>query len=172
MDVALFEPAVQSESLVLSTETASSTFHAFQGVSRIRTLNVTLGTGVTYSLVIAGTNLTSSIRYDNKATIGQIGDDNLDYRASGTVLVTLTEHVSMTSNLDIGIEGPSMTAFLDINLQDGVEGELFIGSTLISFLDRVGWTWDGVNSFNTVSGSPDVIISVYHCDHIYANLLN
>jgi len=180
LDAALYEPAPRSESLVLFGESASSSFHHFNARTRIRSLNVTLGTAVTYELGIWGTNLTSSIIYDSGALIQQSSLLN-QYEASGTLLFTLTEDVVMTSSFNWRFYGLSPTnslnpLYLDVNLQDDVGGIVQFGSTgdpvPVSFVELEGWTSDGFVSYETAPGSPEVDIIVQDCEHVYARLVD
>jgi hypothetical protein len=149
----------------------SSTVLRFDALTRIQSLNVTVGTGIPYSFGVWGDNLDSSISYDNGALI----HDEVTYTADGEFLFTLTEDVAMTTNFSLSTQraGTSpYTLYLDIDLQTGVGGELFIGSIPISFVERIGWTWDGFDSYDTPPGNPTVDITVINCEHVYANLLD
>ena len=172
MDIALYEPTTAQNAFRTRWWAVSAVFR-FDALTRIRSLNVTLGTGVQYSFGVWGDNLNSLISYDNGA---QVGDD-IRYEASGEFLLRLTEDVTMNTNVSIHARGTGLSSmlhalYLDINLKTGVGGVLHIGSIPISFVDRVGWIWDGFDSYDTAPGNPTVRISADECDHIYANLLN
>ncbi|MGY5852297.1 MAG: hypothetical protein RTU92_01880 [Candidatus Thorarchaeota archaeon] len=171
MDIALYESTTADNAF--DAYWIASTTYRFDALTRIRSLNVTLGTGIPYSFGVWGVNLDSSIVYDNGALVGS----DVTYEASGEFLFTLKEDVVMDSDLDISTRGISSSSFLsalylDIDLQTGTGGELQIGTIPISFVERVGWTWDGFDSYDTTAGSPTVDITVSLCDQIYANLLN
>ncbi len=175
MDIALYEP--NSAGNAFETRWVASTTFSFSALTRIQSLNVTVGTGITYSFGVWGENLDSSIAYDNGALVGH----GVTYGASGTMLFTLTENVTMASNFDFNVGGvspslPLSALYLDIDLQDGVEGELDLGGPSdlvpISFVARVGWTWDGFDSYDTAAGNPSVNIVVARCAQVYANLLD
>ncbi len=171
MDIALYEPA--SAANAFRQRWVGSTTYSFAALTRIRSMNVTVGTGIPYSFGVWGENLDSTIAYDNGALVGH----EVTYEATGTMLFTLTEDVTMSNNSDLYLRGVSESSplnalYLDIDLQAGVEGELRIGSIPIAFVDRIGWTWDGFDSYDTVVGSPSLNIVVARCDQVYANLLD
>jgi hypothetical protein len=171
IDIALYEPMSQGSAFTILYEFWS---HSFMAKTRIRSLNVTLGTAIPYILGVWGSNLNSSIKYDNEAVCSGVGAE-FTYEASGTLLFTLTENVIMNTDFIFSAQSSSASPFilyLDIDLQDDVEGELQIGSTNITFVERVGWTWDGVDSYDTAAGSSSLQIVVTRCTHIVANLLD
>ena len=176
IDIALYETTLQENAFTLNTEWTH--FHSLTALTRIRSMNVTLGTGVPYTLTVDGSDLSSSITYDNGALINNTSGVGgvVWYEASGTFLFTLTENVAMSTDFDLTARGSSLShlsaLYLDIDLQTGVGGELQIGSIPISFVDRVGWTWDGFGTYETAAGSPTVDVVVSWCDQIYANLLD
>ncbi len=173
-DIELYEPASAGDAYTFNTDYLE--FHYLEPHVRIRSINLTLGTGVPYSLNVWGTNLDSEIIYDNGALV----DGTLTYQANGTLLVVVTEDIVMSGNLDIS--GPTNTAsialsalYLDIDLPTGVGGELHLesfGSVPISFVDRVGWTWDGFEAYETAPGTYTVDITAGYCSQVYANLLD
>ena len=169
MDIALYDPTTAESAF--NTRWVGSTAFRFDALTRIRSLNVTVGTGIPYSFGVWGDNLDSSIAYDNGAIVGA----DVTYEASGEFLFTLKEDVTMTTNFSLLARGTPVflsALYLDIDLQTGVGGELYISTIPISFVDLIGWTWDGFDSYDTAAGNPTVDITVSNCDHIYANLVN
>jgi len=173
-DIELYEPASAGDAYTMDTRYHN--FHLFEALVRIQSINVTLGTGVPYSLGVWGSDLNAEIAYDNGALV--VG--TLTYEANGTLLIVLTEDIVMSDNFDIVAGGVSAASplnalYLDIDLPTGVGGELHLesfGSVPISFVDRVGWTWDGFEAYETAPGTYTVDITARYVEHVYANLLD
>ncbi|MHA2322760.1 MAG: hypothetical protein ACXACG_14025 [Candidatus Thorarchaeota archaeon] len=177
IDMVLYDPSSPSEAFDLDTQSYTS-IHRFFTLVRVRSMNVTLGTGCTYDLAVWGTNLSTSITYDN----GARARSELRYEASGLLLVRITENMTIMDNhnqFDIytGISNDPLQAFyLDVDLPDGYGGQLNRGhiSDLvpISFVERVGWTSDEWGVYSTVDESPLIKFATPHCEHIFARLID
>ncbi len=66
-DIELYEPASAGDAYTMDTRYPN--FHLFEALVRIQSINVTLGTGVPYSLGVWGSDLNAEIAYDNGALV-------------------------------------------------------------------------------------------------------
>jgi hypothetical protein len=92
--------------------------------TRIKSLNIILGTGKAYNIILAGTNLTTSVTYSNNALIGQ--STYLHYLAveSSAVFIYDGYDVDVTT---LGLENDPVR--LDANL--GGQGDYTLASATI-----------------------------------------
>lgn len=143
----------------------------FEALVRMRSINVTLSTGFYCSFEVLGSNLNSSIVYDNGALV----DGSVIYQATGNLSFVVTENVTLRNHLvfsgPVNVSAPLSTLYLDIDLPDGIGGFLRPGGP-ITFLENEGWILSEYNNYVTVAGSPVVDIRVGYCDHVYARLLD
>ena len=170
MDIALYEPATPAEAY---------TYHPIRGYDtllkakvRIRSLNITLGTGVAYYIDVGGINLDSTIIFDNGANMTWWP---LTYAATGRLDLVLTENITLTSDIYLSVGGRDgfnyMTSLhLDVDLPPSVRGSLSFSDASIAFTENVGWEYNGIDTYRTPSGSPLIKIYVGRCHHIYARL--
>ncbi|MGQ4911596.1 MAG: hypothetical protein ACP6KW_05445 [Candidatus Thorarchaeota archaeon] len=170
MDIALYEPATPAEAY--GYHPTSSYYPLLEAKVRIRSLNVTLGTGVEYFINLDGINLNSMIIFDN----GAISEGyTLNYQGTGRLDLVLTENITLTRDISLSVGGRDgfnyMTFLhLDVDLPPSVGGSLFFSDATIAFTENVGWEYDGISSYRTPSGSPRIEIYVGRCHHIYARL--
>ncbi|MFX1484359.1 MAG: hypothetical protein ACFFCP_14350 [Promethearchaeota archaeon] len=100
------------ETIRRNTRWIATNVFRFEAFTRIRSLNVTVGTGIPYGFGVWGDNLDSSIAYDNGALV----DDEVTYTADSEFLFTLTEDVTMTTNFSLSTRsagGIPYTLYLD-----------------------------------------------------------
>jgi len=112
--------------------------------SRARTMNITLGTGHSYHILLGDSgfsgNVTTNIVFDNNATHG---GEEFAYLFSGSLNLVFTENVNYSQGgleMRIGLpnyEIPSVSMY--INLPDGMDGRASFLSDSMS-ISATGWT--------------------------------
>ncbi len=154
-------------------------WYSFQAEQRMRTMTIVLGTGIPYSIVIGGqTPLNSTIIFDNGANFTEVNDKGSDfgYHATGILRLAITENVSINEwvkfTMDTGTKQPE-TVHLNIDLPDGVEGYLDLGTTSRTFSVLDGWYFRGSGRYSTTVESeaePSVNFFLRNSEHVYASL--
>ena len=111
--------------------------------TRARTMNITLGTGHPYSIILGGDdsrNVTGNIVFDNNATLG---GGEFSYFYPGSLNLVFTENVDYSQGgleMRIGLfnyEIASVNMYID--LPDGMDGSASFRSDSIS-VSATGWT--------------------------------
>jgi hypothetical protein len=156
MDVELYEsqPASSAFDLTVNDYRITSGWMdvSLHGVESIKSLQVTLGSGVPYFIVVTGTDVNATFIYDNNV-MGS--GECLDYSASGSfVNLQFTEDVVVSNEgmeIEVGTSGAKRpdNIYLTLDLPDGVNG---IGqfSEPLSIHAITGWTWhSGGGDFTT-----------------------
>ena len=142
-------------------------------------MSLVLGTGLPYTLDVWGeTALNTTMIFDNGAILDEIEwrGDEISYYATGILRLAITENVTVNERarfyFQTGPRTPDIV-LLDIDLPDGVEGYLELGTTPASFFTLDGWYFRGAGRYSTTSelyALPSVTIEVGNSDHVYASL--
>jgi hypothetical protein len=159
IDVVLYESALASSAFDFDVISESNTIQ-FEGLTRIKSLTIVLGTSHDYTIVVARgcTNLDSSIYIANGARIAT----GLYYYASGELTFSIAESASqIQGEYKLG-EGGIDLCDIYINLQDDLVGRIYMGGSSINILENVGWHSTSLpGEYETDSTSEDVDITLY-----------
>ena len=158
VNVALYEsvPASSAFEFTVNDYRTSSGWMdvKLNGIKSIKVLQVTLGSGVPYYLVVTGTDVNATFIYDNSA----VGSGaSIDYSATGSfVNLTFGETMTFSSfGMDVSIAGEPDYAYLYVNLPDGVNGAATIKEPL-SIHSNTGWVFRS-QFVDTVTYSTDPV---------------
>ena len=142
-------------------------------VTRVKSINVVLGTDVTHSVYISGFNLNTIVVVDNGA---KISGSRCRFYGTGVFQFILTENVNYTiQGMDVEVgdffsiyESPELVV-LDINLPTGLNGHL--SSPNVTFVDN-DWPVSYGDEWGTTSiEDPLLDIEIYYAQRVWANLL-
>ena len=92
----------------------------FSGSSSVVSVDLTLGTGINYDIIVRGGNLTTTITYSNGALIN---NNEVTVLQCGSFTFNLDEDVIATGNLDITIRDSYTTDIVGNNFT--LHGEVF-----------------------------------------------
>jgi hypothetical protein len=139
IDIDLYEAAPSSSAFVLTVEEWFDI--RFQAILSIKSLQVTLGTGVPYKIVVSGTDVNATFIYDNNV----IGSGaSLNYGATGSFIsLNFTEDMVFSDTgmeVRVGATGEADIAYLHTDLPDGVNGEATFREPL-SLHSVIGWVY-------------------------------
>jgi len=163
LDVELYSPAVGSSPFTAKdSKDAYDAGLIFTVTSRIRSVNLVLGTGTQYDILFdcSAANLNTTIIYSNGALMG--GDARIRYWASGTLRFAFTESVSFS---DKGMEcmldlTPSGTVCIYVDLPDGMDGQASLGGYEVYATELSGWHYRGGNDYSTVITVHDPLLDL------------
>jgi len=121
IDVELYEAAPSSSAFVLTVEEWFDI--RFEASMSMKRLQVVLGSGVPYKIVVSGSDVNATFVYDNDV----IGSGaSLNYGATGSFIsLTFTENMTFTDTgmeVSVGLPEEADIAYLHIDLPDGVNG--------------------------------------------------
>ena len=142
-------------------------------------MSLVLGTGLPYTLDVWGeTPLNTTMIFDNGAIFDDIGGlgDSVAYHATGVLCLAITENVSINHWIKFDLESGPRTpeiVLLSIDLPDGVEGYLDLGTTPVSFSTLDGWYFRDLGKYSTTSELyvyPSINLRINNSDHVYASL--
>jgi hypothetical protein len=111
---------------------------SFHALLSFKSLQITLGSGVPYMIVVTGSDVNATFVYDNNA----IGSGaSIDYSITGSfVSLSLTEDmVFSTTGMEVSISEPDY-AYLSLDLPDGVNGLATFREPL-SIHSNNGWSY-------------------------------
>jgi hypothetical protein len=146
----------------------------------VNSIDIILGTGVSYDIVVRGSNLSTIITYDNGALVG---GNYYNHYASGTLLFNFTENVNVTAdNMEVDFKSisgnletdPLHIAFV-IDLPDGMDGSIKLGrANYFNIVDSTGWWHRGFDIYSTAVTieSPALVIDGDHTSSVLAWLYN
>ncbi len=158
LDVELYNPYPASSAFELTvTEGESMYWVKFEGMVETKALNIVLGSGVPYELLVIGTNVTASIIYEDNA-IGSSAE--LEYSATGPSLnLVLTEDMTFSEigmEVLVGRTAQPDYVYLYTNLPDGVNGLAGFREPLY-LQESTGWAFRS-RFIDSVSYSTDPLI--------------
>jgi hypothetical protein len=122
----------------------------FTAISRIRSMNIVLGSGMQYDIFLGSSvRLNTTIIYSNSARMGDY--TRIRYSADGILRFAFTESVNFT---DWGMEcvlsaSPMGTAYVSIDLPDGMVGLASLGAENVYTIELSGWYYRGGNDYST-----------------------
>jgi hypothetical protein len=171
-----------------SSETLTVEYHAGSYVrhqvninpgltTRAKFVNITLGTGHPYYVMMGASNdnsrnVTGNIFFDNNATIG---GQTYTYYMPGSLNLEFTENVDHSQGgLDIDVGSYNFhvdSVLMNIDLPDGMDGDATFNSEGVS-ISISGWTLyhdassPPVRSYRTSSNSTKPLLTI---DHVYAS---
>lgn len=170
IDITLYEPMSAASAFSFGVLQDYDTIN-FEGLARIKSLNITLGTRDDFDIGFTSdcTNLNTFITISNGARINSV----LYYYASGELSFSITEsaHSIDGEYLLGGSYGRPDLCYIDINLKDDTVGLIYLYRSY-TILENVGWyatTTPG--EYRTNSSAVDIDISV-EADQTYARLIN
>jgi hypothetical protein len=149
----------------------------FREVRSVTGLQVVLGSGVPYWIVVTGTSVNATVVYGNNV----LGSDaSFDYRATGTyVNMIMTEDVVFASEgmeVDVGTGGVGMpdSIYFNLDLPEGING---IGSFSkpLYIHANTGWSWYSEGgrfiSYSTPESSlqplVEIVLSAEYSVHVW-----
>ena len=174
LDVELYTPTFASSAFtVKDSEGLYGVGLKFTATSRIRSMNLVLGTGTQYDISFyCGTaNLNTTIIYSNGALMGD--DARIIYEASGILRFAFTESVSFS---DKGMECViglyfSGTVYVYVDLPDGMDGRAFLGGDHIYTTELSGWYYRLGNTYSTAVIVQEPLLDINaHGTTVYASL--
>ncbi|MHA1927760.1 MAG: hypothetical protein ACTSV2_04165 [Candidatus Thorarchaeota archaeon] len=145
MDVELYEPHSASSAFDLTISDYGDTYRIFQvsfeGKIRIKTLQLVLGSGVPYEILVTGLDVNATIVYGNNA----VGSDaSLFYSATGSIvnLIFTEDMVFSETGMEIkcGVDSRPDYIYLYVELPDGVNGVAGFREPL-SLHSSTGWAY-------------------------------
>lgn len=155
IDITLYNPSYQS--LAFGLRTLRFGLLEINGIQRIKSIKIVLGTGAYHDIFLNGRNLNASITYSNGVILGN--STNKDsagsfyFSASGKLYFTLNEDVDcFEGGLDVFVGSRSSDetslypddVYLDIDVPDALSGSLRVyDPTALYFLENVGWYFEG-----------------------------
>ena len=142
-------------------------------VTRLKTINIVLGTDVAHSLYISGDNLNTVINVDNGA---KISGSRCRFHSTGVFQFNLGENVNYTSegmDLIVGdgflLPEPPERVVLDINLPPGMNGRL--SAPNVSFFQNE-WPINYGDEWGTTSiDEPLLDIKIFFSMRVWAKLM-
>lgn len=170
IDVWLYEPLLPSSAFHLTLtddrDQSGAVSVLFEGVARIKCLQVVLGSGVPYNILVASpcSDMETTIVYTNN----MIGTNaTLDYSATGSSLdLTFTEDMIFSErgmDVTVGETALADTVYLSVNLVDGVNGRAVL-STPLTIHQNTGWvnrsTFLDQVTYNTNSLNPEPLLNI------------
>ena len=146
MDIELYKstPASTAFDLSISGEGLALLQVQFIGKTRIKNINLVLGSGLPYAIGVLGTNVNGTFIYENNA-IGSSA--SLVFLATGSFVdLRLTEdmvfsNTEMEIDVGTGSQDRPNIVYLSVDLPDGVNGIAAISKPL-SIHANTGWTLD------------------------------
>ncbi len=176
VDFTLYEPATFDQAMTINPVLEHWLF--LEAKMRIQSMTVVLGTGLPYTLGVWGeTALNTTMIFDNGAILDEIDEfgDDIYYSATGILRLAITENVTVKEWARFHFDYPICPeiVLLDIDLPEGVEGYLELGTTPVSFSVLDGWYFRGSGRYSTISEPyvlPSVTINVHNSDYVYASL--
>jgi len=161
LDIGLYESHPEDSAFDLSITDYGGTYRiyqvSFEGKVRIRTIQLILGSGVPYEIVVSGSDVNSTFVYSNNA----VGSDaSLYYSATGSnVNLIFTENMSFNeSGMEITVGSDAQTDYVNlyVDLPDGIYGgatfrePLYLQSNTgwafrSQFIDSVTYSTDPLN---------------------------
>jgi len=171
LDIELYNPTFASSAftIISSIEVGLK----FTAISRIRSLNLVLGTGTQhYVLFKCGTaNLNTTIIYSNGALMGD--DARLIYEASGILRFAFAESVSFSDKgmeCVLGLFSPG-TVYVYVDLPDGMDGRASLGGDNIYTTELSGWYYRLGNTYSTAITVQEPLLDLTaHGTTVYARL--
>lgn len=149
LDVELYTPSFASSAFTIISSLEAGL--KFTAISRIRSVNLVLGTGTQYYVNFdCGTaNLNTTIIYSNGALMGN--DARFLYRACGTLRFAFTENVNFTNRgMECGLDVyPLGTAYVYVDLPDGMDGRASLGADNVYTTELSGWYYRLGNTYST-----------------------
>lgn len=153
IDVTLYKPGmtytIEEEELIYSWTID------LVGTGRVKSVDVVLGTGTSYSVFVrTGISINTTITYGNGAIL-----DNREflYSCNGTLQFNFGENVNFTKGglrADIGapafVNRPSPLS-LNIDLPEGMDGRIDFRNDPITFTQMAGWHHEGFGIYSTAS---------------------
>lgn len=177
VDFTLYEPATFDQAMTINQDSERWLF--LNAEVRIQSMTVVLGTGLPYTLGVWGESaLNTTMIFDNGAIFDDIDGlgDEINYRATGVLRLALTENVSISHWVDFNLDGTPPTpdfVSLYIDLPDGIEGYLDLGTTPASFSTLDGWYFRGPGRYSTTTefeAFPSVEFYLRNSEYVYASL--
>lgn len=164
MDIQLYNPTLRTSAFQLTVENYTAfIFARFNAAVRIRSLNLTLGTGKPYFLSVwQGINVNCTVTYANGALLGQ----GLNYEATGTLRFIFLEDVNFAAGgLDVRIGISSMyhpdVAYIYVNLPPGLNGEFgCMSDPYPHIMHDEGWYYRIDGTYSTDYGSPPPLLDI------------
>ncbi|MHA1903958.1 MAG: hypothetical protein ACXADL_06530 [Candidatus Thorarchaeota archaeon] len=132
----------------------------------VDSLDIVLGNGIGYGITIHGTDINTTVTYNNNAVIGAYQQPNyFSYGASGTLEFIFTEDVNYTSwGLDVHLDRINRELYvsLDIDLPDGLGGSLaLLNVGTFNIVDREGWWHRGNDLYSTAVAVEDPALEIW-----------
>ncbi len=177
LDFTLYEPATFTQAMTVDHFSEHWLF--LEAEQRIQSMSLVLGTGIPYTLDVWGdTPLNTTIVFDNGAIFNDIGGlgDKISYHATGVLRLAITENVFINHWVSFNLDGGHITpefVLLDIDLPEGVEGYLDLGTTPASFSTLDGWYFRGSGQYSTTTefeAFPSVRFNLRNSEYVYASL--
>lgn len=174
LDVELYTPTFASSAFTVEdSEGLYGVGLKFTAISRIRSVNLVLGTGTQYYVYFdCGTaNLNTTIIYSNGALMGD--DARFLYSASGTLRFAFTESVSFSDKgmeCVLGLYSPG-TAYVYVDLPDGMDGRASLGGDNVYTTELSGWYYRLGNTYSTAVTVQEPLLDLTaHGTTVYASL--
>jgi hypothetical protein len=170
LDVELYTPTFASSAFTIISSIKVGL--KFTAISRIRSLNLVLGTGTQYYISFSlSARLNTTIVYGNGALMGD--DARFLYSASGILRFAFTENVNFTEK---GMECsmnvfPSGTAYVYVDLPDGMDGRASLGGDNVYTTELSGWYYRLGNTYSTAITVQEPLLDLTaHGTTVYARL--
>jgi hypothetical protein len=146
IDIVLYEPS-SAWSAIEVYRPRASTF-GLNALARVRSVDIVLGTGIPYSVYIAGVNLNTSAVYDNGALLGHSSVQYaFTYDATGILSLEFTEDVQIADAqfaADVQIARSDVVNLI-IDLPDGLDGNVRIHPDTNYYTYQLdGWSFTGI----------------------------
>lgn len=130
----------------------------------MRFLNIVLGTGKPYHLMLFGGNLTTSVTYSGGSLIDMAG---FEYDATGNLTFTFLEDVEFSQKgLEVSILNSADLVTLNVTLPAGLHGALHCYEYTTAYV-VLGptWFWRGMGNYSTDNGEYDPSLWMYVGSH-------
>ncbi len=165
-DVHLASPDFASNAYTIETKSVTHQV-IFRGTSLVESIDLVLGTGIGYDIVVSGENLVTNMTYSNSAVVNGV---SVLISQSGSLEFTLDESIAATGNLELETGGSTTTTpdlmILNIDLPSGTNGVLNVNDgSGVSIRDNTGWVrrvppFDRIE-YSTDASNPSPLVSIF-----------